>query len=227
VSVAIVCLIATWRGEQLLAEAVASAAPHVDHVVLLDGAYAGLDPSHCPAWSDVRELGAALDGYDNVTLYGISHPPRPWKDEITKRNVLLELGRAHVDVAPQGLYALVLDEDELLVHGEQLREYLEWVPRDARAIPGLYRVEPDGTPWWAPSRLFFLSNAIRYAGRSYYLRAGDGTRWTLEHDRGGPYPFMPDKVHVRHQWDRRSPARAAAQREWGRRLAELDHGPTP
>jgi len=219
----IVCLIATWHDEQLLAEAVASARPHVDEVIVLDGAYEGLR-----VWphSTRDELDAAV----HTGALVFNDRGHYWPSEIAKRNVLLELGRAFVDSEDEKLirWALVLDADELLVNGEQLREYLR--PRAPDYAPGLPRVEPDGNVWFAPSRLFRLDDVVRYRGRSYFLdycRADGGVRYRnvvdLSHNEvGHVMSTLVGMPHVKHQWDRRSPGRAAIQRDWGRLLAAAD-----
>lgn len=228
----IVCLIATWRDGEQLAAAVASASPHVERVVVLDGVYAGVNVEHGPAWSDGGELVDAVNaGVGNVVVVVAPWPAgTTWPDEIAKRNALLELGRAF---CPSARWALVLDADEQLVHGEQLRELVEYVEhwRPSLAAVPLARVEPSGDVWGAPSRLFRLGPFTRYVGNSYTLARGDfalhyGETVDLSHARelvddalGQAFP-----VHVAHRWDLRSPARQRARVEWGRTLARLDHG---
>lgn len=228
----VVCLIATWQDEELLAEAVASAAPHVDRVIVLDGCYAGLDLA--PAWSDAQNL-CELPAFPNVVVFtGPVPASAAWPGEIEKRNVLLELGRAFVPdvegpwVAVTSRWALVLDADELLVAGEQLRDLLAWVDVAHpawEAVP-LLRFEPNGQASTAPSRLFRLYADSHYGGRSYWLWSEGGRqRLDLSHDAvTEPDPGELFGVHVHHQWDRRSDWRREAQHRWGRELARRDHG---
>ena len=207
----IVCLIATWRDGPLLAEAVASAAPHVDQVIVLDGAYSGIVEPGEMTCSDIKELhGATVAGANVITSFSLDG----WRGEIEKRNVLLELGRAAVG---ERYIALVLDADEVLVHGAQLRQ-----------TPGpLIRFEPNGSAWWAPSRSFYVDEAIRYHERSYWLQQVDtGERIDLSHGQClEPHAVEMAKAfatHVQHRWDLRDEWRAGVQHEWGRELARRD-----
>jgi hypothetical protein len=228
--VSIVCLIATWCDGPLLVEAVESATPHVDAVVVLDGVYAGLDealilehyqdravaPGGSAASSPFGDLLAAA----HRGAYIAPAPWWAWPGEIEKRNVLLELGRTLVppiEGDPFGRFALVLDADERLIVPDGW-DFREWV--DLLRPFGLPRIEPDGAVWSAPSRLFPLRDFTRYQGKSYTLRDGPSGFVTLEHRRfdeatlGGP--------HVEHRWNLREPWRLEVQRAWGRRLAALD-----
>ena|GEM_PF-5457457 len=190
----VVCLIATWRDGELLAEAVASAEPHVDAVVVLDGGYHDVVAPH-ELSSSRDELHAAREA--GAFVFESGHG---WADEVSKRNVLLELGRAVV-TNPHDRWALVLDADEVLVVDEpgRLRAMLE----EASVVelaPGLRRREPDGAWWSAPSRLFRLRPAVRYFGRSHHLWTGD-RMVTLEH--GLTTAPAPTEPYVEHRWDRR------------------------
>ncbi len=219
----IACLIATFSDGGLLAEAVESAAPHVDRVIVLDGAYRGLDAWPC---SPEEDLDAAQDAGVIVLRTGpLETFGAYWPGEIEKRNVLLELGRAFLP-DDGDRWALVLDADELLVEGELLRSYLAEV-EIFRSAPGLARREPNGDLYHAPSRLFRLTSSVRYEGRSYWLRAPD---WI------GPIDLSHSLIEavpagqpwIKHRWDRRSAERAALQRRWGDLLAAADgHGAHP
>jgi hypothetical protein len=220
VTARIVCLIATWRSEGLLAQAVASAAPHVDRVVVLDGAYAGVTDRmlwRSSAWEleEAASIGASV--FDAPAHWA-------WSDEISKRNVLLELGRAAIGAGPDR-WALVLDEDELLMDGHKLRGYLEDGPWSGelgyglRAAP-IVRVEPDAAAYQAPSRLFRLTRALRYELLSYRL-VDDLGELVLAHSFAGW--GAPHAPHVKHQCDRRSPARQQVRERYGQRLGALDH----
>lgn len=226
----IVCLIATWRDGELLAKAVASAAPHVDAVIVLDGGYEGVvDAGHAHSrnWEleDADAAGADV-WFDLSGSRGRNPRTGLWPDEITKRNALLELGRQNLPNAPAGdRWALVLDADELLVNGEGLREAITWANWLEAFMIGLPRVEPDGRAWHAPSRLFRLTDGVRYAGRSYWLEVPelDG-HIDLEHAEMGPWPAGSNAVYVEHRWDRRPAWRQVVQQRYGRLLAERDHG---
>jgi len=124
----------------------------------------------------------------------------------------------------------VLDADERLIAGENLRNLLHH--------PGptieLVRVEPDRRAWLAPSRLFRLTDFVRYSRRSYWLDYGPGSGVggcppgyvKLEHTEAPELHgvnIAPGFVYVEHRWDQRSPWRIDVQRRHGRALAELDH----
>jgi hypothetical protein len=215
----IVCLIATWRDGELLADAVRSARPHVGQVVVLDGGYEGV-VSRGEASSTLADLAPAMAA---GALVFENPPGYLWPGEIEKRNVLLELGRAAigvgVDVAEA--WALVLDADEVLVNGDLLRVGLDAFP--GHAVP-LLRREPDGRMWAAPSRLFLLSETVRYSGRSYWLTYDPDHPMAvdLSHWEATDPPPSVRSVIVEHRWDRREPWRREVQERWGRLLAKRD-----
>ena len=217
----IVCLIATWSDGPLLARAVRSAGPFVDEVIVLDGVYRGV------AAENNRRKGspaADLAGARNAGALICEAPESAWPDEVSKRNVLLELARAF---EPEARWALVLDADEQLERGEALASYLADSYANELFVSGLPRFEPDGRGWWAPSRLFRCGPGLlpRYAVRSdrldygavavdlghRELTAAEAAAWLA-----GRCPF------VRHRWDERPEWRQDVRLRYGRQLAELD-----
>jgi hypothetical protein len=221
--VKIVCLIATWRDGSLLAKACASAAPHVDKVIVLDGGYKGIVQEH-QAWSTDEEMLAA-HGVDPKVY--IAQLEGLWPDEVEKRNALCDLGRLTAE-AEEGepIWALVLDADEELVNGEELAYWIERVEAERRAglrvdqAIGLQRIEPDGDSYWAPSRLFHLTASTRYAGPAHVLTSDEYGKVSLASYR---YPDDPGRMpYVLHHWNERPEWRLVARLKHGALLARQD-----
>jgi hypothetical protein len=199
--VKLVCLIATWRDEALLARAVKSAAPFVDIVVVLDGGYVGVVSAE-EAWTPETDLLTVYNASENVQIVQIEGL---YPSEIAKRNALLSAGRFFALDDPEDpvetYWALVLDADEVLVNGDQLNEFIA-ICRQQEQAPGLQRIEPDGDSYWAPSRLFVVTPSTEYGPKSFLLQSEEYGQTFIDHRH---FPSAPgENAHLLHRWNDRS-----------------------
>jgi hypothetical protein len=193
----IVCLMPVWRDHELALSAIRSVAPHVDLTIVLGDLEA-------PPYGVVPE--------------SVVFAPEPADlDERGRRSLLLELGRHRSDLFASGdVWALTLNSDEVLVHGELLRDELRHWPHVAWPVP---IVEPDGRAWAAPSHAFRLDAEM--TGCHWLVRVG-GALWDLSHEpmllRAGGFP------HIYHRHHLRSAERQEARLAWHRELDPVDAG---
>lgn len=167
-SVRLVALVSTYREGGLALAAVASVAPHVDGVLVLDGPF-GLEPPEGGDPSDWRRLpGNAV----------VRHGDQPWLDDAAKRT-------AHAEWARQSrwwrekngelpLWGLIVDGDEILVNGEHVRAWCERARSEDRCL-ALRITEWDGTVMRTFHRLVRLDLLARYHLGAHQLEWKDST----------------------------------------------------
>ena len=129
--VVLVGLVSSFREGRLIRSALASLAPHVDRVYVLDGPF-----GEAPAAGEESQLDR-LPG-NVVVRYGGA-----WADDAAKRTELVRWAASREqDIRP--VFGFVLDGDELLVNGEWVRDFAERARPEDRAL-ACRIVEWDGT----------------------------------------------------------------------------------
>jgi hypothetical protein len=168
------------------------------------------------AWSRDEELVNAHSAADNVYIVQVEGL---WPSEHEKRTALLELARATYTLEDgEDLWALVLDADETLANGKELRDFIAFAGHSDQA-PGLQRIEPDGASYWAPSRLILVTPSTVYLPGDV-LRSDEYGETSTQHRL---FPSSPGaNAHVRHHWDRRSNTRLRWRLRHGAWLARSD-----
>jgi hypothetical protein len=149
----IVGLCSSFREGRLAESAVRSLLPACDRVVVLEGPI-GDAPEVGPVtdWGKVRRGGRALvkEG--------------AWGSDAAKRTALLEWAKRTPTRGP--LWGVILDGDELLLHGELLPDYLAALPDEALGF-SLHLMELDGSCSYIPNRVLRLDRIRRWILSSY------------------------------------------------------------
>ena len=232
----IVGLVSTYQDGALAASAAGSLLLAVEQVVVGVGPIGGerepaVPPPLTTDWRSFQRSG-------RVSVFEGS-----WETDAAKRTDLLV--RASVGRSGVPLWGVVLDGDELLVHGAELApliahaDEVERVTGEKQYGVALRIVEADGSCSRIPARVLRLDRIVRYLVSSYHLEleggvevsmpnvplvlAGepDSTRLVAGMQARRPLPGEPCILHRSHL---RSPARTARRQNVaeGEAFAELD-----
>lgn len=174
----IVACLNVWNDADALRQTIGTWLPHVDRVIVVDGAYAGAPVDVCASTDDTVDV--LREAEDLVVI----DPPegRFWEDQIEKRN-------AYMGRLEPGDLAFVVDADEFVEGAEALRQLgpleVGWVPY-RKAI---YRKDQNFP------RLFSADIRPRYGGRHYWIEGERG--FVTDCQRGGPdydHAFVPVRI---------------------------------
>lgn len=225
----IVGLCSTYREGRLAETAVRSLLEACDAVVVNEGAIGDADELGQPSdWNRVMGKKAVR----------VIHAPAP--TDADKRTAMLkEAHRIHGPRLKRGepMWGVVLDGDELLLHGDVLPEYFDALPPDALGF-SLHLMELDGSCSYIPNRIVRLDQIERWVISSYafmltsgitvskpnvpILAAGevDSAEWVdmSEGKRQKRRPLQGEP-HILHRSVLRSPERQRVQRQ---HMAEVD-----
>ena len=148
----LVALVSCFREGRLVRSAIESVAPHVDRVYVFDGPFGTV-----PEGGEESELD---DLPENVT---VARQATPVADDAAKRTAHVKWVRQHEHKHLRfwPLWALILDGDEILVNGEQLRIHAERARTQDRLI-SLRIAEWDGTVMRTFHRLLRADLVSRY-----------------------------------------------------------------
>jgi hypothetical protein len=159
----IVGLCSSFREGRLAESAVRSLLPACDRVVVLEGPI-GDAPTAGPAtdWPSVRRAGRVLVKEGR------------WGSDAEKRTAMLhEAKRGYATYNERGasrggpgLWGVILDGDEVLLHGELLPDYLDALPAEALGF-SLHLMELDGSCSYIPNRVLRLDRITRWILSSY------------------------------------------------------------
>lgn len=155
----IVGLCSTYREGRLAESAVRSLLPAVDRVIVLDGPIGDAPPAGPETdWRRIK------DGRVLVKRGA-------WRTDAEKRTAMLGEAKAawaHWNTASTTvpLWGVILDGDELLLHGEVLPEYFDAIHPDALGF-SLHLMELDGSCSYIPNRVLRLNRISSWAISSY------------------------------------------------------------
>lgn len=182
-----------------------------DRIIVVDGAFADY-PHDAPVSTDgtLEWLGEAARRDDRIEV--ISRPDA-WESEVAKRSAYL--------VGRPGDWYVVVDADERLYGGDELKTLLTASEADSWAIPFFDRPS-DPSPLPA-ARVFRHANGIRYEtadGRvvadGNVLVNADTAQAVIPYREGVPGPRI---IHLQHK---RSAERQRMREEYIRRVIEAD-----
>jgi hypothetical protein len=160
----------SWFDEPIgwLTELVASLAPHIDHLVAVDGAYGLLPGAEARSPTDQAHAitGACAGAGVGVTLH---QPNAPWSgNETEKRSSLFAL--AHAVAAPGDDWLWVIDADEVVSRAVGLRRALMETDCDVAEV-----LLGGGEGYQSQRRLFRAHpQGITVTGTHYTYVDGDG-----------------------------------------------------
>lgn len=161
----VVACLNIWNDAPALRQTLPTWAPHVDHVIVVDGPYVSTGARE-PVSTD--GLNAVLADLPSVELVTRS---TPWPDQLSKRSAYLERARP-------GDLLFIIDADEFVTGGELLRQTpygdVAWVTVSS----------PLYTRRYGQPRLIRAQPGLRYGGRHHWLYVGD--RLLTTHQYGGP-----------------------------------------
>lgn len=159
----IVGLCSTFREGRLAESAVRSLLPACDRVIVLDGPI-----------GDAPPLGPETDWRrikDGRVVIEHGH----WETDANKRTAMLRKAKNVYATANErgagrwggpGLWGVILDGDELLVHADVLPEYFDALPPEALGF-SLHLMELDGSCSYIPNRVLRLDQIESWAISSY------------------------------------------------------------
>lgn len=232
----IVGLVSTFEEGRLATEAVASLLPACRSVVVFDGPIGDAARSgYASDWTELRKSGRVIVREGS------------WASDAEKRTAMLEHTRRY----PAPVWGLILDGDELLLHGESIPSWIEFY-ENAAADAGreplrcpLRLTDGDGTVSVMTGRILRLDLVESWLFSSYEIMLRNGVPVALGNGKlravgqpdseerdvstglqlRRPLPGEPSIVHRAHL---RAPGRLAArQSEHERdRFAQLAQGET-
>ncbi len=230
----VVGVCSTWQEGRLAASAVRSLRAACDVVHVYDG-----------------PIGQPLPGGSATDWRAFKRDPSvvvhtgEWETDAAKRTAALAPTRR----LPPPVWGVILDGDELLLHGELIPDLIEWSEADAAskgemaATFGLRLVEVNGSVSILPARVIRLDLVARWVASSNQIEFVNGIVHTFPNQLIVPAgaPDAPDseqeygihqrrrplagEPHVLHRSGLRDPARAAARQhvaeasEWERLVA--------
>ncbi len=100
-----------------------------------------------------------------------------WESDAEKRTEMLEFAKT-VGRDGEPLWGVILDGDELLLHGDVLPEYFDALPADAGGF-SVHLVELDGSCSYIPNRLLRLDAIDSWAISSYAFTLTSGVTVSL------------------------------------------------
>ncbi len=172
----IVGLCSSYREGRLAASAVRSLLPACDRVVVLEGPIGDAPPLGPQTdWRPLQKNGKV------VVKHGA------WESDAAKRTAMLETAKTVWARAPvrstakppgEKLWGVILDGDELLLHGDVLPEYFDALPPDAGGF-SVHLVELDGSCSYIPNRLLRLDVIESWAISSYAFVLTSGVTVSL------------------------------------------------
>lgn len=188
--VPIVCFISTYKEGQLVQGAIRSALACTNRILVFEGL----------TETEGVEGEPTQLGIYNKYLAGTGR----WDSESEKRNAMLQHARQKWQ---KDFWIMILDADELLVWGENLRDWLN------QLNPGLHGPEnvvplkitehilkDNGTwdTWEAPHRLYHSSIIIRYVVGSWQFEAPGGKLGVLN-SQPSDLPPIYGEPHIHHR----------------------------
>lgn len=226
----IVGLVSCYREGRLAADAVRSLLACCEHVRVIDGPIGDSDNSGIPTdWTVFRK-----DARVTVAEGG------KWDSDAAKRSALLAGTRRY----PTPTWGLILDGDELLLHGEQIPALIEHHEQEARAKgqtsfgATLRLVEPDNScglimarvlrldliEQWLISSYHILLKSGQEISRpnAYFLKAGEPDSAEMESSTGMQIRRpLQGEPHILHRASLRPPQRQA-ERQSAAEASELE-----
>lgn len=183
----IVAAVNVWNDRAELERNAPSWLPHVDHVIAVDGAYAGV-PTPTAASTDgtldvLAEMGAEIVPADGF-----------WKDQCVKRTEYFRRGQ------PGDLF-IIIDADEWIIGAERLRQMPLFDAGWFLWTSPLYS-RPQGG-----ARVFRWRPDLNYRGRHHWVYAGDVFMASMQQGAAGwDHRVVPVRME-----NRRGPRRPAVR----------------
>jgi hypothetical protein len=170
----IVGLVSTYREGRMALSAVRSLLACCDAVHVIDAPIVGPRAGPQTDWSELRR----------VQSVHVRMTAKPYADDASKRTALLETTRRY----PAPVWAVVLDGDEILRHGEYLPDLIEHAEAKGEAIGSptwtfpIRLTEVDGSVSRMAGRVFRADFIERYLISSYYMLTRSGAEIALPNE---------------------------------------------
>lgn len=157
--------IISWQDGPALRNAVASVYGHVDEIVIVDGIIAGIDPQGLPPYDDPGDA-EETDMNEMRREFGARVHVCAFQAQAAKRTKLLRYCQRDYYNCD---WLLVIDADEQLNNGEQLRE---WLGRHDERLPSISLPTDDG--FILSVRLLHVASWRRYVVGAHTLEDKQG-----------------------------------------------------